>query len=75
MTRYLVLYEPPESGCFPSLRTLEEIVAMVKTASEQGGHLHIYRIRRGRPPERMILIHRVDTYWLEDRYGNVIENV
>ena len=76
MTQYLVIYEPRESGCFPSLKTAQEIRAMIPTAQQQEGHLRIYRIRRGKRPELLRLCHSSKAgYWLEDYYGNYIEGV
>lgn len=76
MTQYLVIYEPHDSGCFLSLKTAQEIGAMIPTALRQQGHLHIYRIRRGKRPELLRLYHSTKAgYWLEDYFGNYIEGV
>lgn len=55
MNKFLVVYEPPERDAFPALKTWEELLAMIKTAEEQGGKLKVYRIRRGQNPELLTL--------------------
>lgn len=75
MNEYLIIYEGEFSGCQFERKTIREIRAMLKNVGN--GLLKIYRIRRGKEPEllRMRGSMKDRCLWLEDRYGNYIENV
>ena len=73
MNQYLVMYQPPhEEKFYPSLHIWPEILAILKKRDEIGGRIFIYMFRY-KSPIPLRIKHCVESYWLEDMYGNYVE--
>ena len=73
MNEYLVMYQPPnDNKYYPSLNIWPEILAMLRKNEEVKGRLFVYRFVEGQP-RPLRVIHRCDSYWLEDLYGHYVE--
>lgn len=73
MNNYLVIYQNKEGKCFHSIKTWPEIEVMLRKMAKVCGWMRVFRLIGTRDPQRMVINHCVDSYWLEDIYGNHVE--
>ena len=71
--KYLVIYRNREGKCFYSLKVWSEIEAMLRKMETWGGHMRVFRLSGDSNPQRMVINHCVDKYWLETVYGVHVE--
>lgn len=75
MNEYLVVYQPYQTHkCFPSIHIWPEILSMLKVRDEtKKGSFAVYLFSSTGEPKVCRIVHCRNVYWLEDKYGNVLE--
>lgn len=75
MNQYLVSYNPPGTNeTFYTVATWDVLESMLRKNEEAHGRFRVWLLcGMENSPKSVRIVHRVNLYWLEDIFGNIIE--